>query len=241
MTNNDISRDFSYFRPYESQEYLRKWLYKKYKNNPDIMSEASERSYTNTSVFHYEWLIGKNYWYEGMNASLMVKPLLLFYGLTHLLKGLVLLHDAYYPTNSEVLAHGVTTRKRKKKGYRFIEDEIKIQKKGFFPHFSYVMFHVELFQGEKWKMKDLLLEVQPTRSLLQNINEDTTFSNTTNKLPLICTHYLLLYNLSMITRYEGEWWGELLTHRHSVDYPIIKSYLSEAPHVIPPFFKSFFS
>ncbi|WP_108672518.1 YaaC family protein [Peribacillus acanthi] len=42
--------------------------------------------------------------------------------------------------------------------------------------------------------------------------------------PLI--HYLLLYNLSMIARYEIEWWYELLKNLDSNDYPFILQFLS---------------
>lgn len=241
MTNHNIYNLFSFFHPYESQKHLHRWLYKHYKVHPETREKAMEKCYMNSSVFHYEWLIGREYWLEGLRAPLTVKPLLFFYGLTHLLKGIILLKDPYYPASSEVLAHGVTTRKRKKKGYRFLEDEIKIQKKGFFPHMAYTMFHVKLSQGEKWKVKDLLLVDKYVYSLSQKLasnREDESLSEI--HLPKLCIHYLLLYNLSMVTRYEGEWWGELLTYKQSEDYPIIKTYLTEAGNTVPSLFKPYF-
>lgn len=44
--------------------------------------------------------------------------------------------------------------------------------------------------------------------------------------PELISHYLLLYNLSMIARYETEWWGELLKTKPNKDYPFIVSFLN---------------
>lgn len=43
--------------------------------------------------------------------------------------------------------------------------------------------------------------------------------------PELLVHYLLLYNLSMIARYETEWWSELLKTMPNRDYPFIVSFL----------------
>lgn len=43
--------------------------------------------------------------------------------------------------------------------------------------------------------------------------------------PEMLIHYLLLYNLSMIARYETEWWSELLKTMPNRDYPFIVSFL----------------
>lgn len=44
--------------------------------------------------------------------------------------------------------------------------------------------------------------------------------------PEVMVHYLLLYNLSMISRYETEWWGELLHSYSSEAYPFIHKFLA---------------
>ncbi|GAB3797736.1 hypothetical protein GCM10028868_19320 [Virgibacillus kimchii] len=41
----------------------------------------------------------------------------------------------------------------------------------------------------------------------------------------IMVHYLLLYNLSMLSRYETEWWGDLFTVKTEADYPFILGFL----------------
>ncbi|MDE1376868.1 YaaC family protein, partial [Bacillus licheniformis] len=45
------------------------------------------------------------------------------------------------------------------------------------------------------------------------------------KLPEILAHYLVAYNLSMIARYETEWWYDLLLQSASDDYVIIQQFL----------------
>lgn len=46
-------------------------------------------------------------------------------------------------------------------------------------------------------------------------------------------HYLLLYNLSMISRYETEWWSELLHSYSSEAYPFIHKFLSVTFEKVP--------
>ena len=45
-------------------------------------------------------------------------------------------------------------------------------------------------------------------------------------LPELLVHYLLLYNLSMISRYETDWWYDLLGSYNSEDYPFIYQFLN---------------
>ncbi|WP_110926048.1 YaaC family protein [Bacillus massiliglaciei] len=45
------------------------------------------------------------------------------------------------------------------------------------------------------------------------------------KMPELLLHYLVLYNLSMIARYETEWWAELLKMMPGDDYPHIVHFL----------------
>lgn len=57
--------------------------------------------------------------------------------------------------------------------------------------------------------------------------------------PEIMIHYLLLYNLSMICRYETEWWSELLYTFDSVDYPFIQQFINLTKVKIPYLLLSF--
>src|SRR5699024_11478444 len=41
----------------------------------------------------------------------------------------------------------------------------------------------------------------------------------------VMAHYLLLYNLSMLSRYENEWWGDLLMKIYEIDFQFISHFL----------------
>jgi hypothetical protein len=243
---------------------------------------------------------GQVYYKQAENSPLIIKPILLFYGLVHLIKACILTINPLYPENTSVLAHGVTTRKRKKQNYQFFQDEIKFQKNGLFPYMSETLFHMEQLEGDKISMGDLLqmlpelddlfvrleglknfvrveeqgdLFIIPEKLLdhfhmsdnrlkdflctkfknlflfsdeglsytmgnspfripspLKYQLEGKFFTFPIHKqhffhLPELLVHFLLLYNLSMIARYETEWWGELTKMMPTKDYPFINAFL----------------
>ncbi|MGC4379333.1 YaaC family protein [Fictibacillus sp. Mic-4] len=276
------------------------------------IEKAESKSFENCYPFIYYLEHGKKYYSLSANAPLELQPVLLFYGMIQLLKACILTVDPDYPENSSVLAHGVTTRKRKKRFYEFSNDEVKIQKSGLFTHFCEKMFHVKHIEGEKVKMGDILplipelhelyffihkqnfivkatiegLEFQlPNRILdglhmplprfldfLNSFYRESVFENSyetkssivlTSKKSLsplesypfiyhlngsfylpnqreffrpyneVMIHYLILYNLSMICRYETEWWGDLFHTYSSNDLPLIKQFLEVTALKVP--------
>ena len=52
-------------------------------------------------------------------------------------------------------------------------------------------------------------------------------------LPELISHYLILYNLSMIARYETEWWSELFKTTPNDDYPTIIQFLTATQYKTP--------
>lgn len=52
-------------------------------------------------------------------------------------------------------------------------------------------------------------------------------------LPEVVVHYLILYNLSMLSRYEAEWWGELLVAKSDIDFPLISQFLKVTADKMP--------
>lgn len=52
-------------------------------------------------------------------------------------------------------------------------------------------------------------------------------------IPELLIHYLLLYNLSMITRYETEWWNDLFFQRSSNDISFIQAYIDLSEKKVP--------
>jgi hypothetical protein len=281
-----------------SAEYCQRYLkncYQKLKlDNPE------QKSYKNGYAFLYYLEHGQIYYEQAENSPLIIKPILLFYGLVHLIKACILTVDPSYPETTAVLAHGVSTRKRKKQNYLFFQDEVKLQKNGLFPFMSEKLFHMKQLEGEKVIMEELLqlipelddlfylLEGKRTFVELQKQHEyliipetildhfhmtgerfkeffaskfkrEVDFSsdglsflinesylteisplsfnleNSSYNIPLtkgdffnfpeLLVHYLLLYNLSMIARYETEWWSELTKMMPNRDYPFICSFI----------------
>lgn len=281
-----------------SAENTQAFLKKKYQKQQ--FENAEQKGFENCYAFIYYLEHGQVYYQQGENCPLILKPILLFYGLVHLIKACILTINPLYPETTSVLAHGVTTRKRKKQNYQFFLDEVKFQKNGLFPFMSETLFHMQQLEGDKITMEELFrlipeldvlfyqLEGKRIFSVLENQHERLTipekvldnYHMTENRLreflvskfagcflfdpeslsfemtdnpfrkpsplkfnleeksfafplvkseyfhfPELLAHYLLLYNLSMIARYETEWWGELTKMMPTKDYPFIDSFL----------------
>ncbi|WP_047983431.1 YaaC family protein [Ornithinibacillus californiensis] len=299
----EISAFYTYL---QSQQTAQKYLLQCYKQLPDV--EAEKKSYENCNVFMYCLHHGSEYYRAGEQLDTVLKPVMLFYGMAHLLKACLLTRRPEYPESTSVLAHGVSARKRKKKDYSFLEDEVKIQHKGLYPYFSEHLFGISKLPFEKITMRSLfqiIPELHPyftyekksslvkigylgdttavvpkalcdhynmtENALLKRLGSYLPISEATSdvehftlrlKEPLshwidpfpvdmdhaiyiptdrallfphseVMVHYLLLYNLSMLSRYEAEWWGELLATKPDADYPFISSFLSITQKKIP--------
>ncbi|MDQ1143380.1 hypothetical protein QE429_000207 [Bacillus sp. SORGH_AS 510] len=279
-----------------SAEYCQRYLKSSYQRHRIDLPE--QKSYENGYAFLYYLEHGKIYYEQAEKSPLILKPILLFYGLVHLIKACILTTDPSYPETTAVLAHGVSTRKRKKQNYLFFQDEVKLQKNGLFPFMSEKLFHMKQLEGEKVVMEELLQLIPELDELfylllgkrtfvqlaeddgrliipegildsyhmtegrlkefllskfehpIEFASEGLSFSMSSTKgysplkvnlenqcyvLPLnksglyhfpeLLVHYLLLYNLSMIARYETEWWSELTKMMPNQDYPFIQSFL----------------
>jgi hypothetical protein len=281
-----------------SAEYCQKYLKNSYQkcniDNPE------KKSYENCYAFLYYLEHGQIYYQQADKSPLILKPILLFYGMVHLIKACILTKNPAYPETTTVLAHGVSTRKRKKQNYLFFHDEVKFQKNGLFPFMSEKLFHMKQLEGEKVRMEELLQQIPELNDLffllegkrtfvklsiegerlivpetildhyhmtenrfkefleskfekgLEFSNEGLSFpmnmsslagtsplkfniedqsfalpliKNNLFNFPEMLIHYLLLYNLSMIARYETEWWSELTKNMPNRDYPFIHSFL----------------
>ncbi|WP_042147629.1 YaaC family protein [Paucisalibacillus sp. EB02] len=297
----------SFYTYLQSQQTAQKYLLQCYKQIDKI--DAERKSYENCNIFMYCLHHGREYYRAGDKLDTVLKPVMFFYGMAHLLKACLLTKRPDYPESTSVLAHGVSTRKRKKKDYSFLEDEVKLQHKGLFPYFSEHLFGINKLPFEKVTMKSLfrlipeliayfnyeqnqglvkignlddktitvpkticddyhmtenalikrlesylprILETEDNSSniilrLSESLSSDVgPFQITMNSevylptdrdffIPLseVMVHYLLLYNLSMLSRYEAEWWGELLSTKPDVDYPFISRFLDITQVKIP--------
>ncbi|WP_416148077.1 YaaC family protein [Salipaludibacillus sp. HK11] len=310
-----MEQEPSFTTIFQSTPHVKKYLKQKYQYFS--IGNPSEKAFQNSYSFVYYIQIGNHYFQQGKQAPIAIKPMLLFYGLSHWLKAALLTIDTDYPSTTQVLAHGLSTRKRKKQGYQFLSDDVRIQKDGFFPYLSEVLFHVKQLTGEKLTMRKLLFnlpEMQPILKTLvgetglvrlnrinddhftilmiklkqwndpiqswirqlssdvhnelssQQIDEEIQLSfkppnrndsllfrhgidqhlyapverSLIINLPELLIHYALLYQLSMICRYEAEWWGELIYSFSADDLPIITNYLHTSQLKCPWLLHSFF-
>ena len=276
------------------------------------LEDAEKNSYENSYRFLYYLEHGQTFFKTGDKSDIVIKPILYFYGMVHLLKACLLTRRPNYPENTTMLAHGVSTRKRKKQQYSFLQDEVKVQHKGLFPYFSANLFGLEQFSYEKIDMNQLLATIPELNNMFMqhrdkaplinigNLNSTKLFFTVslfdsyhmtekkfttyiTKHLPNVeeasshgkqfilqlakplqasskgpfyyhvreqafyfpmnrhyfstyhevMSHYLLLYNLSMISRYETEWWGELTHMLPTEDFPFIKQFLSVTSVKVP--------
>ncbi|HZG14169.1 MAG TPA: YaaC family protein, partial [Candidatus Bathyarchaeia archaeon] len=259
--------------------------------------------------FVYTWRQARSYYEAATHADLLIRPLLLFYGCMQMIKGCILAIDPFYPSNSRMLQHGVTTRKMKKSPYRLLDDEVRPQKEGLFAHAAqlfklsplrdrYKMDHlfaslaelipayerivgascwVPIMQKENGSVlvfpastqspgplsysADTLcgylnrLAPDPVsfdvydsgasvgqscrlRGSIEQLERHSLFTLTQQgdlyfwngseedlPLPKWATHYLLLYLLGILCRYETEWWGELVLSHTLSELILIERFL----------------
>ncbi|MFD1337412.1 YaaC family protein [Oceanobacillus iheyensis] len=294
------------FTHLSAQENAQSFLRTCYQN----IDEQTKKSYQNGPTFMHYLEHGLQFYKSGEESSPIVRPVLYFYGMVHLLKGWLLTKRPDYPESTALLAHGVTSRKRKRKDYQFFEDEVKIQQQGLFPYFVRHIYQFNPFPLEKASMLLLLAnipelqvlwnyqqretlidvgeinnkqlvfptsildhyhltrnafvhrirpflppikEVKEERTLfridLQNVvmqadgpffvhmdNQRLYFPTSRDiyfPYSEIIAHYLILYNLSMLCRYETEWWGELMVSKEDRAYPMIEHFLEVTRRKIP--------
>ncbi|GGE48115.1 hypothetical protein GCM10011391_28630 [Pullulanibacillus camelliae] len=299
---------WSHYFPFKSVTYTQQYLRSKYEKRG--VKEPLSFSYKNGYPFCYYIEHGRKFYEQALSAPYELKPILLFYGAIQLLKATLLIVDERYPQNSEVLAHGLSSRKRKSQHYEFSQDTVLIQKRGLFSYVAHHLFQLSSLEGQKFKMMELLVRLPDLRQLLDQLYQTTigypileiapgiygaserllddlhmtasryfqflkheikplstqnaragtltfqlnkddlselTFtlidSNNTyylpsikksyEPLPEILVHLMLLYNLSMIARYETEWWSELHLHQTSNDLPVIHAFLDLTQRKFP--------
>lgn len=100
-----------------SSQNVQRYLARCYEKSS--IQDAEKKSFENCYPFIYYLEHGKNYYELYKTAPFSIQPMLLFYGISQLFKACLLTIDPNYPESTTVLAHGVTTRKRKNKGINF--------------------------------------------------------------------------------------------------------------------------
>ncbi|NGP45189.1 hypothetical protein G4V62_09560 [Bacillaceae bacterium SIJ1] len=304
---------------YQSAAHAQKYLSHQYSKKGFDNPQA--QSYTNCYPFMHYLELGRTYYEQAALAPMAIQPNLLFYGMSQILKACLLTVDPAFPGSTSVMAHGLSTRRRKKQHYEFIDDEVKVQKNGLFPHFCYHLFQMKRMEGHKFSMLYLLQripELQPLFSTMkgesaqmavETIDEGAVLRHHSSlldelhmtsghyarflsscfkqnivveehsrdravdikgytiqhpyyaaplqfdirheqwylpklrthftQLPEVAVHYMLLYNLSMIARYETSWWMDVLHTHAGEDFPYISEFLYVTSVKMPIYVLSF--
>ncbi len=216
-----------------SEEQAQQTLTRFYRQLSKDEKTINHWAYGNTIKFSFFIRHAITFFNEANHSVLMIKPLLLFYGLTNFKKALLLLYDPDYPKTSRVLQHGLTTRKKKKIAYRFADDEIKIQREGLLPYFAKQVLHQPLTINAKYKVIKLLSQCSPLKSSLRLVYQEEKLTGTEDPLHPLLTYHMLMYCLSMLCRYDTETWGELLDPFLSPERHIIDQFLELVSHQYP--------
>ncbi len=144
--------------------------------------------------------------------DLYLSPLLLFYGLVALSKITIFLKTHEIPR--EVL-HGLTVRVAGEKSidwdknYDPGKETILIKEKGLFPTFLKCISPFQVPEGEKFTLEELFEYLKINTSLHP-----------------LAIHYLILFLLSMLSRYEPQKWGWAIDKSSMA--PKIKNYLRDS-------------
>src|SRR6476659_1547632 len=166
-------KDFHSFSPFFSAIDTQSYLKNSYQKL--AIEQAEQKSYENCYPFIYYLEHAKIYYDQAANSPILIQPILLFYGFVHLIKACLLTKDPKYKENTTVLAHGVTSRKRKKQQYEFLKDEVKFQKNGLFSCMVEKMFNLKNKEGDKITMMDLLQQIPELHPLFSQLEGKSTF------------------------------------------------------------------
>src|SRR5699024_161753 len=166
MNENNIKTFFTYL---QSEQTAQQFLYQQYQCieeiNPEIMS------YENCQTFIYYIKHGLHFYETGKGLTTILQPILFFYGMIHLIKAVLLTKRPRYPESTKLLAHGVSSRKRKKQNYIFMEDEVMIHNHGLFSYFSEHLYKIKRLDMTRLKMGYLLALVPEMSPLFRLYNQ----------------------------------------------------------------------
>lgn len=160
-SENPYQKMWDTFVYFESEPATKNFLNNIYEKN-GFKKEANKFAFQNTFKFIYFIKQAKEYFFSAKQSSILVKPLLIYYGMMSLMKAVILTKDPNYPSNTGVLRHGITSRKLKRSNYQFHDDEIRIQKEGLLPLFYTLMTKnsADKIVGTRYRIKELL-SLQP--------------------------------------------------------------------------------
>ncbi|OEH84259.1 hypothetical protein BHU72_10615 [Desulfuribacillus stibiiarsenatis] len=168
LTEEPYKKMWDYYMYFESEDTVKRFLSDKYSylDSDTAHSLASQ----NTPKIIYYIKQARAYYRAAENSNNLVKPLLLYYGMTSLSKALININDPHYPKCTSVLRHGITTRKIKKSHYHFLEDEIKIQREGLFILLNELIGGPLMSSNHKFYVHEMFSLVPEIRDSFERLN-----------------------------------------------------------------------
>jgi hypothetical protein len=170
MCENPTQKMWDNFLYFESEPTTKTFLQQTYEKHG--IHKANIHAFQNASKFIYYLKQARQYYLSARQSDILVKPLLLYYGMVSLLKSYILTRDPEYPANTRVLQHGITSRKIKKNYYALAEDEVKVQKEGLLPYLHSFLSKEGL--NEKYKIQTLLSMIPELQAAYQRLYHQTS-------------------------------------------------------------------
>lgn len=137
------------------------------------VEHAERAAFKNVQPIIYYVRQAKVIFSKSSRIDIWMDPLCFYYGMMSLLKALILTVDIDYPSQTAVLRHGLSTRKRKKSRYQFLFDEIKIQKDGLLPHLLGLLGK-PIPSGTKFTPNELLGMIPELQEIYREVTGKTT-------------------------------------------------------------------
>lgn len=216
-----LQKMWDHFIYFENEPVSKNFLQERY-DSLGYAENAHRLAFQNTEKLIYYIKQAREYYHTARNSHILVQPLLYYYGMVSLIKALFISYDPFYPRNTKMLSHGITTRKIKSKNYVFHDDEMKVQKEGMLPFLFDILLHypnptpdMEITY-EKYRVKHLLsLLPELSDAYLRLFGEET-------QIPIIVSE-----KINFTSPATTLYLPEVVLDRYHLTYPSFVSYLNQ--------------
>ncbi|MBX5437805.1 MAG: hypothetical protein IRZ33_11420 [Alicyclobacillaceae bacterium] len=166
-------------------------------------------------------------------ADFAVRPLLQYYELVHGMKALLYLCDLQYPKSASVLQHGLSVRRTKRDVYHWPLESVYVQKDGILQAFA-ATFAPRLALPQRFVVAHLLHQLPSTQSLVAAfwanvppapVRFPHEVEDDAPDTPDWLIHFVLLFTLASLCRYNALEWSDILMWNHEVDALLVRAYL----------------
>jgi hypothetical protein len=114
--------------------------------------------------------------------------------------------------------------------------DLQMSEDRFFRLFKGIFVHEEESPSKYFFVLKAVQDIEKKQPFLTDLKGNLYLPTTKEDYPILpelLVHYLILYNLSMISRYETEWWNDLFLQRSSQDISFIQAFINLTEQKIP--------